>query len=33
MGRREVYTGDWWENLRERDRLEEAGVDGEIILR
>ena len=33
MGRREVYTGDWWGNLRERDRLEEAGVNGKIILR
>ena len=22
----------WWENLRERDHLEGAGVDGRIIL-
>ena len=28
-GRREVYTGFWWGNLRERDQ----GVDGRIILR
>jgi len=28
-----VYTGVWWGNLRERDHLEETGVDGRIILR
>jgi hypothetical protein len=28
-----VYTGFWWENLRERDHMKEAGVDGTIILR
>jgi hypothetical protein len=28
-----VYTGFWWGNLRERDHLEEPGVDGRIILR
>jgi hypothetical protein len=33
MGRREVYTGFWWENLRERDHLEDPGVNGRIILR
>ena len=32
-GRREVYTGVWWGNLREGDHLEEPGVDGRIILR
>jgi len=31
-GRGEVYTGFWWGNLRERDHLEEPGVDGRIIL-
>ena len=29
----EAYTGFWWENLRERDRLGDPGVDGRIILR
>jgi hypothetical protein len=31
--RREAYTGFWWGNLRERDHLEDPGVDGRIILR
>ena len=30
---REVYTGFWWVNLRERDHFEDPGVDGRIILR
>jgi len=29
----EVYTGFWWGNLRERDHLENPGVDGKIILK
>ena len=28
-----VYTGFWWGNLGEKDRLEERGVDGRIILK
>ena len=28
MGRREAYTGFWWGNLRERDHLEDPGVNG-----
>ena len=32
-GRGEAYTGFWWGNLRERDRLGDPGVDGRIILR
>jgi len=27
-----VYTGFCWGNLRERDQLEDPGVDGRIIL-
>ena len=33
MGRSEAYIGFWWGNLRERDHLEDPGVDGRIILR
>jgi len=33
MGRGEVYTRVWWGNLRERDQLEDPGVDGRIILK
>jgi hypothetical protein len=33
MGKGEVYIGFWWGNLREGDHLEDAGVDGRIILR
>jgi hypothetical protein len=28
-----VYTGFWWGNLRKSGHLEDAGVDGRIILR
>jgi len=28
-----VHTGFWWGNLRERNHLEELGVDGWIILK
>jgi len=31
--RGEVYTGFCWGNLRERDHLEDPGVDGMVILR
>jgi len=33
MGREEVHTGFWWGNLRERDHLEDPGVDGKIIIK
>ena len=33
MGRGGVYTGFWLGDLRERDHLEDPGVDGRITLR
>ena len=27
-----MYTGLWWGNLRERDHLEEPGLEGRLIL-
>ena len=27
-----MHTGFWWGNLRERDHLEDTGVDGRVIL-
>jgi hypothetical protein len=33
IGREEVCTGFWWENVRERDYWEDPGVDGRVILR
>jgi hypothetical protein len=30
---RDVCTGFWWENPRERDHWGDPGVDGRIILR
>jgi hypothetical protein len=31
--RGKVYTEFWWGNLRERDHLEDPGVDERIIIR
>jgi aromatic ring hydroxylase len=31
-GRTEVYTRFWWGNLREKDHMEDPGVDGSIVL-
>jgi len=33
MVKRQVYTGTWWGNLREREHLEDPGVVGNIIWR
>jgi hypothetical protein len=33
MGKREVRTGFWWEDLREGDHLGDAGIDGRVILK
>jgi len=33
MEKRDVHTGFWWGNLRERDHLEDPRLDGKIILR
>jgi hypothetical protein len=32
LWRGEVHIGFWWENLRERENLEDVGIDGKIIL-
>jgi len=31
MGKRELYTGFWWGKLREREHLEDPGVDRRIM--
>jgi hypothetical protein len=33
LGRGEVHTGFWWGNLRERDHLEDLGIDENVILK
>jgi hypothetical protein len=29
----EVHTGFWWGDLREKDHLQDLGVDGRLILK
>jgi len=33
LGMVKVYKWFWWGNLRERDHLEDSGIDGRIILK
>jgi len=33
LEREEVYTEFWWENLGERDHLENQSLNGKIILK
>jgi hypothetical protein len=33
MGKREVHTGFWWEDLREGDHLGDPDIDRKIILK
>jgi hypothetical protein len=33
LQRREIHTGFWWEKLVQRNRSEDLGVDGRIILK
>jgi hypothetical protein len=33
MGRGDLHTGFWWGKLRERDNLEDPGMDRRIILK
>jgi hypothetical protein len=33
MRKGEVHTGFWWGDLRERDHLEDLGLDGRITLK
>jgi hypothetical protein len=32
-GSGEVHTGFWWGDLRERDHLEDLGIDVKIVLK
>jgi hypothetical protein len=33
IGRRKVYAGLWWKNMRERKHLEDLGVDGRKFVK
>jgi hypothetical protein len=32
-GRGEIHAGFWWENIKVRNRLEDLGVDGNLVLK
>jgi hypothetical protein len=32
-GRREMHTEFWWGNLKERDHVENLGIDGRMIIK
>jgi hypothetical protein len=32
-GERRSYKGFWWGNLKEKDHLQDPGIDGRITLR
>jgi hypothetical protein len=33
MGTKEIHTGCWWGHLKEREQLEDLGVNERVILK